>query len=99
MADTENVTTDHDRIRAWAEDRNARPATPRGTQEAGGGPGVLTLDLVGYGADEEDLEHVPWEEWFDKFDAANLAFLYQDEKKSGETSTFFKLVDRDRVDA
>lgn len=95
MADDDNTTTDHDRIRAWADERNAEPATARGTQEADGDPGVLTLDFVGYGADEEDLEHITWDDWFDKFEESNLAFLYQDEKKSGETSTFFKLVDRD----
>ena len=89
------TTTDHDEIRSWAEARNAAPATPRGTQEEDGGPGVLTLDVQGYGADEEDLEHVDWDAWFDKFDREKLAFLYQDEKTDGETSTFFKLVSRD----
>lgn len=32
---------------------------------------------------------------FRKFDENELAFLYQDEKASGEGSTFFKLVRRD----
>lgn len=93
MADT--TTTDHDQIRRWAEERDAVPATARGTQESDGSPGVLTLDLVGYGADEDDLEHIDWDEWFEKFEESNLAFLYQDTKEDGETSTFFKLVSRD----
>jgi hypothetical protein len=33
----------------------------------------------------------PWQ-WFEKFDEKNLCLLYQDEKASGEGSTFFKLV-------
>jgi hypothetical protein len=35
------------------------------------------------------------DEWFEKFDSSGLAFLYQQEKASGEDSTFFKLVSRD----
>ena len=44
---------------------------------------------------EDELEHVSWDEWFQKFDNENLAFLYQEEKAGGGDSTFFKLVSRD----
>jgi hypothetical protein len=37
---------------------------------------------------------ISWDEWFRKFDEAGLALVYQDEKASGEDSTFFKLVSR-----
>jgi hypothetical protein len=40
------------------------------------------------------LEHISWDDWFDKFDQSKLAFLYQAHKASGEASTFFKLVNR-----
>lgn len=92
-----HATTDHDRIRRWAEDHGAAPATVRGT--GSGEPGVLTMDVVGYGADEEELEHLDWDTWLAKFEESELAFLYQDEKKGGEESTFFKLVDRNAADA
>ena len=96
MADqTSKTTTDHDTIRRWAEEHDAVPATARGTQEGDGSAGVLTLDVVGFGADETDLEHIGWDEWLEKFESSDLAFLYQDEKKDGEDSTFFKLVSRD----
>lgn len=88
------TTTDHDTIRAWAEERDAVPASVRDTME-GDEPGVLTLDVQGYGAGTDDLEHISWDDWFAKFDSENLAFLYQDAKADGETSTFFKLVSRD----
>lgn len=91
-SDTEAIT-DHERIRAWAERHGGVPATVRGTQDDG--PGVLTLDMVGYGAGEEDLEHIDWDAWFDKFEESGLAFLAQDEKSSGEESTFFKLIRRE----
>jgi hypothetical protein len=54
---------------------------------------VLRIDFPG-GAGEDQLEHISWSEWFEKFDRENLAFLYQEEKASGEDSTFFKLVSR-----
>ena len=54
-------------------------------------PGILRIDFPG-GAGEDQLEHVSWDEWFQKFDASGLTFLYQEEKRSGEDSTFFKLV-------
>ncbi|HEX6293258.1 MAG TPA: hypothetical protein VFZ66_29025, partial [Herpetosiphonaceae bacterium] len=56
--------------------------------------GVLRIDFPG-GAGSDRLEEISWDEWFEKFDAKNLAFLYQDEKASGEQSTFFKLVSRE----
>jgi hypothetical protein len=91
------ATTDHDEIRRWAEEHDGVPATARGTSDAGG-PGVLTLDIEGYGAGEDQLEHIDWDAWFDKFEESELAFLYQAQKASGEDSTFFKLVSRDATD-
>jgi hypothetical protein len=91
MASETNQTTDHDEIRQWAEAHGAEPATVRGTSQEGAG--VLTLDFPG-GAGEDRLEHISWDEWFEKFDRENLAFLYQERKSSGEDSTFFKLVRR-----
>jgi hypothetical protein len=55
---------------------------------------VLRIDFPG-GAGEDELEHISWDEWFETFDANNLAFLYQERKADGEDSTFFKLVRRD----
>jgi hypothetical protein len=88
---TSDTTTDHDTIRQWAEDRGGRPATVKGTESGGDDAGILRIDFQ----DPDDrLEEISWDDWFEKFDAEKLAFLYQDEKKSGETSTFFKLVNR-----
>ena len=92
MAKSEtNTTTDHDEIRRWVEEHGGEPAAVRGT--GNGNPGILRIDFPG-GAGEDQLEHIPWDEWFDKFDSENLAFLYQERKASGEDSTFFKLVSR-----
>jgi hypothetical protein len=90
---TTKKTTDHEEIRRWVEEHGGRPARVRGTG-GDGDPGVLRIDFPG-GAGEDELEPISWDEWFQKFDEENLAFLYQEEKASGEDSTFFKLVNRD----
>jgi hypothetical protein len=88
---TSDTTTDHDTIRTWAEERGGRPATVKGTESGGDDAGILRIDFQ----DPDDrLEEISWDDWFEKFEDAKLAFLYQDEKKDGETSTFFKLVKR-----
>jgi hypothetical protein len=89
---TTNTTTDHEEIRRWVEEHGGKPARVRGT-EGGGDAGVLRIDFPG-GAGEDQLEHISWDEWFRTFDENKLAFLYQEEKASGEDSTFFKLVRR-----
>jgi hypothetical protein len=93
MATKTKTTTDHDEIRRWAEAHGGKPAVVRGTGDSDD-PGILRIDFPG-GAGEESLEHVSWDEWFQKFDEADLAFLYQEERADGQDSTFFKLVRRD----
>jgi hypothetical protein len=85
---------DHGAIRAWAEARGARPATVPGT-EHDGHLGVLRFDFPGYGG--EDLQQVSWDEWFDAFDQRNVEFLYQDRKKDGNQSNFFRLLSADHA--
>lgn len=84
-------TTDHDAIRKWAEQRGGKPAH---VKQTGGkdDPGILRIDFPT--GDEPSLETISWEEFFEKFDAAKLAFLYQDRTDSGEVSRFNKFVNR-----
>jgi hypothetical protein len=90
------VTTDHDVIRHWAEERDAEPATVPGS-EYEGRPGRLLLDFPGYGG--EDLVHIDWDAWFRTFDERKLNFLYQEHKKDGSQSNFFRLENPNRSDA
>ena len=89
------ATTSHEVIRKWAEDRGGVPATVDGT-EHGDHLGVLRFD---FGGDSDNLRHVSWDEWFDTFDARKLNFLYQEERKDGNQSNFFRLESPDREDA
>ena len=86
------VTTDHEEIRRWAEERGAVPARVRGTGGKGD-VGMLRLDFPGYSG-EESLEPISWDDWFRKFDESGLALLHQDQTAQGVKSNFNKLISR-----
>lgn len=84
------ITVDHDEIREWAELRGAWPARVRGT-DRNGSVGMLQLDFPGYSGASR-LEEISWDEFFQKFDESNLAFITHKESGTGERSHFYKLV-------
>lgn len=86
------ATIDRDEIRAWAVQNGGTPASVRYTDD-GVGPGVLRIDFHCC-ADQDQLEHISWETWFQKFDDAGLALLYQTALSGRGGSTFFRLVKR-----
>ena len=88
MSGKSKVTTDHDEIRRWTEERGGWPATVKAT-EKGDKPGILRIDYPGFSG-EDTLEKISWEEFFEAFEKNKLAFLYQDDKDS----RFSKLIDR-----
>ncbi len=90
--DGSKTTTDHDEIRRWAEERGGRPARVRDT---GGGDdaGILRIDFPGVG-DDDALEEISWEEFFEKFEESDLALVYQEQTEDGSESRFSKLVSR-----
>jgi hypothetical protein len=82
-------TTDHEEIKRWVESHGGHPATvkrTRGKRDVG----LIRIDFPGFSG-EDSLEPISWDEWFSKFDAQGLAFLYQ----SGKNTNFNKLVRRD----
>ena len=86
------VTTDHDKIRRWVEQRGGNPACVKATKSSGSC--LLRIDYPGYSG-EERLEKLDWNEFFKRFDQNNLAFLYQDKTKTGRTSRFSKFIDQE----
>lgn len=89
-------TIDHDTIRQWAEERKGHPATVAAT-ERGGKPGILRIDFPGRSG-EGTLDPISWDDFFDKFEGANLAMVYEDKSADGETSYFCKFVNRNSSD-
>lgn len=89
------MTTNHDEIRRWAEERGAHPACVRGTGGKGD-IGMLRFDFPGY-TGAESLEEISWDEFFEKFDENQLGLLYQPKLAGGGRSNFNKLVSRETV--
>jgi hypothetical protein len=87
------ATTDHEKIKHWAESRDGKPATVKDTSR-GEFAGLLRFKFPTVG-DDENLEEVSWDQFFDKFDNGDLAMIYQDETNRGDTSRFFKFVSKE----
>jgi hypothetical protein len=93
------ATRSPDVIRAWAEERGGRPAAAtRGKDD--GRPHVLRIRF----RDDDgrrgrsNLEEIDWEEWLATFEERDLVFLYQDQRRDGRQSTFFRLDNPRRED-
>ena len=84
------ITTDHNAIRKWMDDRGGKPAAVKGTG-SGSDPGILRVAFPGFG-EKQSLKEISWDEFFKKFAQAKLAFLYQEKTSSGELSNFNKFV-------
>ena len=70
-----NVTTDHEEIRRWVEERGGHPTavkSTRGGRGKGDRTGILRIDFPGYSS-AGSLEEISWEEFFAKFDKEKLA--------------------------
>jgi len=86
------TTTDHDIIRRWVEERGGSPAHVKRTG-GDGDPGILRIDFPGFSG-RQSLEKLSWEQFFEAFDANELAFIYQDRTRGGQQSRFNKLISR-----
>jgi|SRR5579871_4920981 len=85
-------TRDHDEIRRWAEARHAVPCEVRDTERAGS-TGILRFEFPDTpDRNDDQLEEISWEEFFEKFDRSNLELLYQEKTADGEPSNFNKLI-------
>lgn len=91
------MTTDHDEIRRWAEERGAKPTEVART-ERHGETGMIRLDFPGYSG-AGSLKPISWDEWFEKFDESGLALVYQDRTAGGQRSNFNKLIGRETAEA
>jgi hypothetical protein len=96
-AKTSQITTDHDTIRRWAEERGAHPAHVKATGGKGD-VGIIRLDFPGYSG-EDSLEPISWDDFFEEFDKKGLALVYEETTAAGAKSNFNKLVSRENVEA
>ena len=89
------ATQSREVIQAWAEERGGRPATVEGT-ERDGRLGVLRITFAEEGRSR--LQEASWDDWFRTFEERQLVFLYQEQKKDGTQSNFFRLDSPERED-
>jgi hypothetical protein len=82
-------TTDHHEIRRWVEDVGGRPVevVVRGSSAS---VGVPAIEMPGETVTTGEMRAVGWDDWFDQFDSACLALLYE------QTGTYSKLIQRSR---
>lgn len=92
MRHAANVTTDHNTIQRWVEERKGVASVAQATHQTEGS-GLLRIDFPEEEPDE-GLEEIEWDEFFKIFDTRNLAFLYQESTTAGEESRFYKSVNR-----
>ena len=78
----QNTLTDHDAIKKWADNYDATPSV---VQTDDGQSGILRFDMDG---DNDDLEKVTWEHFFNLFEENKLALITADD------SNFNKFVSR-----
>ena len=67
MSGISRTTTEHDTIRRWTDARNGKPSRVPGTEEDLAG--VLRISF----SKKNDLETIPWDKFFEKFDSESLA--------------------------
>jgi hypothetical protein len=87
------LTTDHDKIRTWVEERGGHPATVKRSVKPNQPAGILRIDFPGFSG-EVSLKAISWDEWFDIFEQHRLGFLHQNRTASGKPSRFNKIVSR-----
>ncbi len=80
MFATGKVTTDRETIRSWAEARRGLPAV----QVKGRGSTAEMELCFGFpGCEDQDrLQVISWEKFFELFDRNRLVFMYQDQAQS-----------------
>lgn len=93
------VTTDHEKIRRWVEERGGWPARVKGTGGRRGpdDPGMIRIDFPGFSG-EGSLERIEWDVWFKAFEDNELALLHEIGDREGSPSRFNKIIGRDTAE-
>ena len=88
------LTTDPEEIRRWVEARGGRPAAVAPLLQDEFGLKAIGALRIAFPEehDKENLEMLPWETFFETFEARSLAFLYQERTATGEQSRFNKFI-------
>lgn len=83
------VTTDHDKIRSWAQRHGGKPAAVTSTHDEADVGIVRIMFPKSKQSEHGNLTEISWDEFFDEFEKKSLALIYD------EDGVFSKLVSRD----
>jgi hypothetical protein len=89
MADT---TTDHAKIKKWAEKHGGKPAAVDRTHRKGDVGIIRIMFPKSAQSEHEHLVEISWDEFFKEFDERKLALIYESD------SMFSKLVSRESAE-
>jgi hypothetical protein len=83
------ATTDHKKIRHWAERHGGKPAAVASTHDEHDVGIIRIMFPKSKQSEHGNLTEISWDEFFDEFEKRSLALVYEDD------SMFSKLVSRD----
>lgn len=82
------TTTDHDRIREWADGKGAKPAAVEKTHSEDDVGLIRIMFPDNPNSHHDNLVEITWDEFFEEFEEKGLAMIIDDK------TTFSKLVKR-----
>ena len=89
MAET---TSDHAKIKKWAQKHGGRPAAVDRTHQKGDTGIIRIMFPKSPQSEHENLVEISWDEFFKEFDERKLALIYEPD------SMFSKLVSRESIE-
>lgn len=79
-------------IRAWSAEREGKPARLKNSMKKGGA--LLRIIFPGH-EEDEPIEEIPWDIWYDTFLKSNLKFMYREKTEEGTESNLYRLAERE----
>jgi hypothetical protein len=86
------VTTDHQRIRTWAQRHGGKPAAVAKTHDETDVGIIRIMFPKSKRSHHDNLTEISWDEFFEEFEKRSLALVYE------QDSLFSKIVSRDSAE-
>ncbi len=93
------VTRAPDVIRAWAEARGGQPMTTRIDENGRARTLRFRFPQGEEGGRNSRLQEISWEDWLRTFEERELVMMFQEHRRDGRDSNFFRMDNAHREDA
>lgn len=91
------TTTDHEEIRTWAIARGGYPVMVPYNEESDTIKGDVLR--IAFEDEEEDYERIDWSDFFTRFDAEELALIYEHDDSDEEACRRHELCHRSEIES